>query len=140
MSYDVQWDFVLDTTKKSLIESIPIIGNTGYTNINLQANSPFKIIANGGGPFLDLIDAKTSYTLLITDFMVQVSSSTYQTIYLPSTFGLGAQQFYISNNSWQTIVVWAQSGNYIDGKEYINLKGGSHARFTSNSYTNWYMD
>lgn len=144
MSYDVQWDFVLDLGKKSLIESIPIIGNTGFTNINLQANPPFLIYANNtppvGNNFLDLIDTKVSYNLLSTDYMVQVSSSTYQTIYLPLALGLGAKSFYISNHSTQVITIWAQAGNFIDGKAFMRLKPNTHTIFTSNSYVDWYMD
>ena len=144
MSYDAQWNFVLDSGKKTLIESIPIIGSTGYTNINLQANPPYQIIANNTVPaapnFLDLVDTKTSYSLRTIDFMVQVSSTTYQTIHLPAALGLGAYQYYLSNHSTQTIVVWAQSGDSIDGKALIKLKSQAHATFTSNSYTDWYMD
>lgn len=144
MSYDVQWDFVLDTGKKTLIESIPIIGSTGYTNINLQAFPPYQIIANNFPPstnnFRDLTDTKTSYTLQLSDFMVQVSSPTYQTIYLPSAVGQGAKQFYISNHSSQNILIWAQSGEFIDGKAYMKLTSNTHTIVTGNSYVDWYTD
>jgi hypothetical protein len=143
ISYSSEQDFILDNVK-TLIEAIPIIGNTGHTNINLQANPPYQIIANNfpptNRPFLDLTDAKTTYTLLSTDYMVQVSSSTYLTIYLPVANGLGAYEFYISNNSTQTIQVWAQTGDFIDTKQFIKLHQQEHAIFTSNTYNKWYMD
>jgi hypothetical protein len=142
-TYDPQWDYILDNVK-TLIEAIPIVGDTGTTNINLVANPPYEITANNTTPtypsFLDLIDTKISYTLLTTDFMVQVSSLTYQTIYLPQAIGLGAYTYYISNNSTQTIAVWAQMGDLIDGKQLIKLAAQQHALFTSNSYNKWYMD
>jgi hypothetical protein len=143
ISYDSRWDYILDTSK-TLIEAIPIIGDTGTTNINLVANPPYEIIANNTIPttlqFLDLVDTKTSYSLLTTDYMVQVSSVTYQTIYLPKALGLGAYTYYISNNSTQTIAVWAQAGDIIDNKQLIRLDAQQHALFTSNSYNKWYMD
>jgi hypothetical protein len=143
ISYDPKWDYILDNTK-SLIEAIPIIGSTGTPNINLVANPPYTIFANNTTPttvpFLNLTDTKTTYTLLTTDYMVQVSSTTYQTIYLPNAIGLGAYTFYISNNSTQTIAVWAQAGDTIDDKQFIKIKPQNHALFTSNTYNKWYMN
>ncbi len=143
ISYDPKWDYILDGTK-TLIEAIPIIGDTGTSNINLVANPPYEIIANNTTPinpaFLDLVDTKTSYSLLTTDYMVQVSSITYQIIYLPKAIGLGAYTYYISNNSTQTISVWAQPGDVIDNKQLIKLNAQQHALFTSNTYNKWYMN
>ena len=143
ISYNSKWDYILDNTK-TLIEAIPIIGNTGTPNINLVANPPYTIFANNTTPtqipFLDLTDTKTTYTLMTTDYMVQVSSTSYQTIYLPNALGLGAHTYYISNNSTQTIAIWAQAGDKIDNKQLIKLNKQEHALFTSNTYNKWYMD
>ncbi len=139
MTYNPSFDFVLDGGKPSLIESIPIIGNTGEVNINLEAVPPNQIIVPQSYKFLDLIDTKITYTLQNTDYMVQVSSATYQILYLPPAINIGAHQFYISNNSTQTITVWAQPGDFIDGKAFLKLKAQAHSIFTSNSYNDWYL-
>lgn len=137
--YDPTFDFVLDEGKPTLIESIPIIGGVGMVGINLEAVPPNQIIASNSNAFLDLIDTKTSYAIQTSDYMVQVSSTTYQFLYLPTANGIGSKQFYISNNSTQTITVWAQTGDFIDGKVFLKLKEQAHSIFTSNSHNDWYL-
>jgi hypothetical protein len=137
--YDPAFDFVLDDGKPTLIESIPIIGNTGMVGINLQAVPPNQIIASTLNAFLDLTDTNTSYAIQMADYMIQVSSTTYQFLYLPSANGIGSKQFYISNNSTQLVTVMAQTGDFIDGSPFLKLKGQSHSTFTANSYNDWYL-
>lgn len=136
------YDFVLDD-KKTISEAIPIIGDTGAPIINLAATPPFEITANNAPPsilpFLELTDSKTSYTLLTTDYMVQVASITYTDIYLPLATGLGAYTFYISNVAPQKINVRPQGADTIDDATHLTLHEGQHAKFTSNDHTEWFV-
>lgn len=136
------YDFVLDD-KKTISEAIPIIGNTGAPIINLTATHPFMITANNALPsilpFLELTDSKTSYTVLATDYMVQVVSPTYTDIYLPLATGLGAYTFYISNIAPQKINVRTQGTDTINNTNKLVLHKGEHAKFTSNNNAEWFM-
>lgn len=124
--------YILDPRKKSLAESIYVVGNTLYFNVNVSLPC--------NNQFLDLTDTKTFYILQTTDYMVQVSSTTYLNIYLPKAVGLGAKEYFISNNSTQTIKLNAFSGDYIDGKPAIPLKNQQHISINSNNYNKWYAD
>lgn len=123
--------YILDSKKKSLSEGLYIIGNTLYFNVDIDLP---------GNPFLDLTDTKTFYILQPNDHTVQVSSTTYLNIYLPKSLGLGGKEYYIFNNSTQTIKLNAFGGDFIDGRLAIPLKSQQHIYVTSNSYNKWFAD
>ena len=140
-SFDPSYGFILDGVK-TLVEAIPINGDTGYTNINLIANPPYTITANNSSPaapkFIDLKDNKTSYTIVSTDETVQVSSLTYTDIYLPAAAGLGGYMFYILNNSTQSVYLRPQNGDHIENANYIKLNREQHCHVISNNYNIWH--
>ena len=140
-SFDSSYGFILNGVK-SLVEAIPINGDTGYTNINLIANPSYTITANNSAPssptFINLTDDKTSYTILPTDGIIQVSSLTYTDIYLPHAAGLGGYSFFIINNSIQSVYLRPQNGDHIENANYIKLNREQHCHVISNNYTTWH--
>ena len=140
-SYDPSFDFLLDSVK-TLTEAIPIIGNTGYTNINLQANPPYTITANNAVPvtpkFVNLTDSNTSYNILPPDDTVEVSSLTYTNIYLPNAAGLGGYRVYIINNSTQAVYVRPKNGDHVENATFLKLNHEQHCHLVSDHYNTWH--
>lgn len=140
-SYDPAYDFLLDGVK-SLTEAIPIIGNTGYTNINLEANPPYTITANNSAPaaprFKNLTDSKTSYTIQLTDETIEVSSLTYTDIYLPTAAGIGGYVFYVLNNSTQNVYLRPAGSDHIENANFLKLSHEQHSHVISNNYDTWH--
>jgi hypothetical protein len=137
-TYNPEYDFVLDN-KKTLNEAIYIVGNTGYTNINLQANAPYQILANDERPvFKDLTALDTKYYIELSDYAIRVSSATYTDIYMPIAAGLGGYSYFIINNSGHNVNVLPRNGDTIETKIVLKLGHTEHTNLISDNFNTWH--
>jgi hypothetical protein len=114
------------------IVNIGSASNTNTVNINnTTTNVKFK----------QLVDNNTNYTMNVNDYAVEVVSSTYTTITLPSSGDDGGRMYVISTSSGNpNLIVIPQSGETIDGGNFIQLKRKyDHIQIMSNGIADWYV-
>lgn len=111
----------------------------GDTDENTQNN---VIISSGiTTNFSQITDTGTIYTLTNNDYSIEIISATYNTVILPSASGIGGRTYVISRGSTNdNLVVQAQVGDLIDGRNIIQLKRiNDHISVQSNGINDWYI-
>jgi len=137
-TYNPEYDFILDN-KKTLNEAIYIVGDTGYTNINLRANAPYQILANDERPvFKNLTASDSLYYIEQSDYAIRVSSATYTDIYLPIAAGLGGYSYFIINNTGHNLNVRPRNGDDIETKTLLKLGHTEHTDLISDNFNTWH--
>jgi hypothetical protein len=117
-----------------------------YNNGNIVIGSPVdhdNVIINSGimFEFKRIIDNGTNYVLSTDDHGIEIVSTTYNTITLPTANGSGGLSYILSNGSGNiNLRVVPQSGELIDGAAYIQLKRiYDHIQVMSNGVSEWYV-
>lgn len=135
--------FIIDPTKNTVSENIiPSGTSAGSANLNMAAPVNIEQTINtgigGSGRFLKLDDTKTSYTLLDEDETVEVASTTYETIFLPTAVGKGGKKYVILRGveGNQTLAIRSQLNELIDGvvQELLLVANNQHVELLSNDF------
>lgn len=91
--------------------------------------------------FKQITDTNANYLMTDNDYSVEIISDTYNTVTLPLANGIGGRTYIISRGSNNNnLIVQAQPGDLIDGRNIIQLKRiNDHIQIQSNGINDWYM-
>jgi len=174
--------YLPDSNTLNLTGTLNVSGtiNANFMNIEVTNKNVINLSASGDTKFGDTINdvhqftgsvrltgglsvnyykitgaSPTAYTILITDYIIGVSSSQYTSLTLPAATAAGSGSLYVVKDEWggfnvgagggrpaaQLIAITASSGNLIDGNGNYEIKDGNNAAITlySNGHDGWFV-
>ena len=124
-----------------IITNDTIISNNGDITIG---NNTGEVRLNGGICYniLRLTDAGTNYDIQDTDYIIEVVSSTYNTITLPPASNSSGCSFIVSretSNTNKNLLLIPQAGDDIDTYSEHQFRRPGHIKVVSNGVNSWYV-
>jgi hypothetical protein len=131
--------YVFPSSRSMLSNRILVDPGTGileWKNVNSIAVATFA--------FKKLIDSNVTYTLLLEDYIVEVESPTYTSLFLPPSIGNGGKTYILSQGfnpiTYHRVIIYPNGTDTIDGSlSYGFRTENDRLNIYSNDEGSWYI-